>query len=228
MMMLKVEWLFSVSVAMVLLVGCGVEPHGGNNTITQTRNERESTTVSATHPPAEITPTNPAIAASTATFDSPQEVVEGFLRAMRDGDQATIRALMTRKAREETEKSDQLEIQPPGSPNSSYQVGRMQFADDSKTVAHVSSVWTEPGADGRSIQYEVVWILRREDTSWRIAGMATQISENAPPLFLNFEDPADMLAKLEEAQKASGELESESPVTQAGNPSRTGSQTMNR
>ena len=38
-------------------------------------------------------------------------------------------------------------------------------------------------------------MLRREPQGWRIAGMATKVFPDQPPLVLNFEDPADMQRK---------------------------------
>ncbi len=82
-------------------------------------------------------------------------------------------------------------------PNASYQVHPAEiFADQSG--AHVKSVWTEKFDDGDET-YEIVWALRRQQDGWRLAGMALQLIPGQPMQFLNFEDPADMLRKKEEA-----------------------------
>jgi len=40
-------------------------------------------------------------------------------------------------------------------------------------------------------------MLRKEDNGWRIAGMATVIFENEPPLLLDFENMQETLRKVE-------------------------------
>lgn len=225
-MIRRIQTLLAVPMLVLLVSGCGNKPAGTNSPTAQT--QHAAPTASGDTTPL-VTPANElSVAESPATFQTPDEVVKSFLTAMRDGNQNAISGLLTQKAREETAKNKQLEIQPPGSPDSSYQVGETQYTDESKTVANVSSIWREPDAGGSSIEYEVVWVMRREIAGWRVAGMATHISDNAPLLFLNFEDPDDMLARLEKAQSASGNTQEKPPVRQAENPIRSGNQTFQR
>src|SRR5262249_15553190 len=67
--------------------------------------------------------------------------------------------------------------------------------------AHVSSQWTEKFEDGEE-KYEIIWVLRRQVEGWRVVGFALQLQPEKPPEFLNFEDPADMLRKKEQAMAA--------------------------
>lgn len=135
---------------------------------------------------------------------SPDRVVEQFLAAVRAGDEATTSSLLTDKAREETAKHD-LVVRPPGTPTAQFQVGGVQFIDPQRTGAHVNTVWTETvaSADGQedTFTYDVVWALRRQEQGWRVAGIATEIIEGQAPVFLNFEDPSDMLDKWKRAEE---------------------------
>jgi hypothetical protein len=40
-------------------------------------------------------------------------------------------------------------------------------------------------------------VVRLDPEGWRVAGMAVKVFDDMAPLLLNFEDPADMLAKQE-------------------------------
>lgn len=191
-------WLALCGVAIVTLMGCGSK--SGDSTTagspqpaveTPGQPERKSTAI--------VVP--PEVTQKVAQLKTPDDVVATFLAAMRDGDEQTISALLSNKAREATGQHEELAIQPPGSPTATYRVGNVELVGDDKSGAHVVSIWSERDFDGSAIEYEVIWVLRQEVAGWRVAGMATMIEENQPPLFLNFEDPEEMLALLSAAQQ---------------------------
>jgi hypothetical protein len=130
----------------------------------------------------------------------PDHVVAVFLDALKTGDTATKASLLTSKALEETTKHE-FEVNPQSAPNAQYEVHQPEFVANNPNGAHVTSVWTETYDDGK-VTYDVVWVLRRQAEGWRIAGMAIELIEGQPPAFLNFEDPADMEAKYNEAMAA--------------------------
>lgn len=127
----------------------------------------------------------------------PQDVVHKFLESLRSGDETVASYLLTDKAREETAKHD-LVVSPPGTPSAQYQVGAIELSDN-QNGAYVTSIWTEPDQEGADQAYEIIWVMRKQPEGWRIAGMATEIIPGEMPLFLNFEDPQDMLRKREQA-----------------------------
>lgn len=129
---------------------------------------------------------------------SPDQVVTVFLNALRTGDSPTTESLLTGKAKTELAKHS-LSVDVQSAPGATYQVQRAEILDGNPTGAHVKSVWTETFADGTSEPYEIVWVLRYQPEGWRLAGMAMQLLPNQAPQFLDFENPADMLKKKEEA-----------------------------
>ena len=135
---------------------------------------------------------------------TPDKIVESFLAAVRAGDEGATSQLLTDKAREETAKHN-LVVRPPGTPSAKFAVGEMQYIDANQTGAHVNTVWTETlsSEDGgqKTVTYDVVWALRKQEQGWRVAGIATEIIEGQPPVFLNFEDPSDMLSKWKRAEE---------------------------
>ncbi|NJM25936.1 MAG: hypothetical protein HC859_11085, partial [Bacteroidia bacterium] len=130
-------------------------------------------------------------------IDESLKVVTVFLDALKNGDTSTKASLLTSKALAETTKHE-FEVNPQSAPNAQYEVHPPEFLQNNPNGAHVTSVWTETYEDGQ-VTYEVVWVLRRETQGWRIAGMAIELIPGQPPSFLNFEDPADMAAKYNEA-----------------------------
>lgn len=130
----------------------------------------------------------------------PEYVVSAFLDALRRGDKDHTALLLTDKARAETQ-SKGLVVSPESVPHASYKVAQADVLSDNPNGAHVSSVWTEKFEDGSEEEYEIVWVLRKQKDGWRIAGMATQLAPGQEALYLNFEDPEDMLRKKEEAIK---------------------------
>jgi hypothetical protein len=59
------------------------------------------------------------------------------------------------------------------------------------------STWTDQESAGKAT-HEIVWLLRKETAGWAIAGMATTVFEDQPPLILNFEDPLEAQRKRTE------------------------------
>ena len=122
----------------------------------------------------------------------PAEVVAKFLKSLQEGNEQVASALLTRKAREETERNG-LVVQPPGSPESQYTVGQEQVEGQRSVV---QSIWAEPDGTGQMQNYQVDWQLNLEQgVGWRISGMATPL--DGQMVLLNFEEPLDMLKKWE-------------------------------
>jgi hypothetical protein len=139
--------------------------------------------------------------------NSPPEAVVGrFLEAVRTGNDETAAGLLTSLARKKTTEMN-LEVAPPGSDTAKFTVGEVEYI--AKDTAHVGSQWTDVDESGQPRTDPIVWVLRRDAEGWRIAGMATKVFENEPPLLLNFEEPEDMMRKqqlvAQEMQRRAGE-----------------------
>jgi hypothetical protein len=202
--------LAALTVGAALLVGCGKETATpiaapGSAPANPAVNLQPQAVASAPVKQAVHVPVNSA----------PDQVVEVFLNALRNGDEATTASLLTTKAREETAKHD-IAVAPESAPHASYKVSAAQILPDNPAGAHVTSIWTEnyqqQQPDGsitqEAITYEIVWVLRNEpQIGWRVAGMAVEIAPGQEPEFMNFEDPVDMLAKRTAAIAASNAVE---------------------
>lgn len=140
---------------------------------------------------------------------TPESVVRLFLQAARSGDETTATQLLTRKARQETEKEG-LALEPPGTPTMKFAIADAEIPSDDPQAAYVGSTWTEMDSQNQE-SFAVTWILRRQSDGWRIAGMATQTTPTEQPLWLNFEDP-------EHVQRIKREIGGEPQRTVADDP----------
>ena len=208
---------FLLSIGCLVAVGCNSE-----TATTETGSDPQPTEQLQAVAPVEATPVadtghvsvSPAKAHVKA--DEPAVAVESFLSALQ-GEQGDVAfGLITARAREAMHSAG-LSPQPVGSQSATYTVGRTEFVTPAKDGAYVSSIWSEPLGAGQFDQYEIVWVLRKEVTGWRIAGMASEVLPGQPPLFLDFENPAEMQRKLSEAEQTIAAANGESGVRQAQN-----------
>lgn len=140
------------------------------------------------------TPEQAAATAAPQTNSNAKESVQLFLQAVKDGDDKTAETMLTPLAREKTAEFD-IAVAPPGSQTATFKVLDLELIGDD--AAHVASQWTDYDQDGQPHTDDLVWMVRLEPEGWRIAGMAARLFPEEPPLFLNFEDPEDMIRKQE-------------------------------
>ncbi len=151
-------------------------------------------------------------ASGQAAGPGPEKVTAQFMEALRTGNRDVASGLLTPLARQKTEEA-KLEVGLPASPSASFQVSEVEtVAED---AAHVASTWSDIQEDGQKSNDKIVWILRREPEGWRIAGMATKVFDDALPLILNFEDPADMVRKQQLAEEEMARRAAEEEKSQA-------------
>ncbi len=124
-------------------------------------------------------------------------VVDEFLEAVRTGDDQRAAALLTPLARQRTAEM-QMVVAPPGSDTAKFEVCEVRLVDFG---AEVATNWTDLDTDGRRHTDRILWRLRKEPDGWRIAGMASQVFPGEPEIVLNFEDPAEMLRKQQQAEE---------------------------
>lgn len=152
----------------------------------------------AQNPQAGASQTGGAAALPSGT---PDQAVAVFMEAVRTGDTEKTAGMLTSIAREKTAAAG-LDVAPPGRATMKYQVGKVEYVTENKDGAHVLCTVTDEGGDGVEPRNdEIIWVLRRESEGWRIAGMVTRVIPNLPPLVLNYEDPDDMIRKLDLLQQ---------------------------
>ena len=125
-----------------------------------------------------------------------KQAVVAFLDALKRGDDAAARGLLTTVARAKTEELG-FQVAPPVADTATYSVRDCELVGEGDDLAHVATVWTDVDETGAKTSENVIWVVRLDPEGWRVVGMAMRIFEDLPPLLLNFEDPEDMLAKQE-------------------------------
>jgi beta-lactamase regulating signal transducer with metallopeptidase domain len=130
--------------------------------------------------------------AAAGKTDGPAAAVARFLEAARTGNEETASRMLSTVAREKMVKASRS-ITPPASKTAKFAVGKVDLVGNDG--ARVATTWTDLGADRKEETHNSVWVLRRESDGWRIAGVASQVFADAPPVVLNFEDPEEMLRK---------------------------------
>lgn len=122
--------------------------------------------------------------------------VTAFLEAIKRGDDAAAQAMLTKVARAKTQELG-ISVAPPVTSTATYSIRECEMIPGTDDLMHVGTTWTDTDPDGFTTTENVVWAVRLDPEGWRVAGMATRIFEDMPPLLLNFEDPEDMIAKQE-------------------------------
>jgi len=135
-----------------------------------------------------------ATQAASLAAETPEGAVTIFLNAVCAGDDERATRMLTDLAREKTAELD-LEVAPPGSDTAQFRLGDIELLDEA--AARVACTWSDLDAEGSRTEEQILWVLRRGQEGWRIAGMAPTIFPGEPPLLLDFENPEEMLAKLE-------------------------------
>jgi len=139
----------------------------------------------------------------------PEEVMTAFLEAVRAGDDGKAAGLLTPLARQKTSEMEMV-VAPPGSDTAKFEVLESEVIG---AEAQVATDWTDLDADGRPHTDRIVWMMRKVEDGWRISGMATRVFIDRPPIVLNFEDPADMLQKQQQAEEEIARRDQLPPAT---------------
>ena len=156
------------------------------------------------------------------TTGSPEQTVHEFMMAFKNGDDTKASELVSEKTRKEMERTE-YGVSPPGSKEMKFQVGEVQFVEESKDLARVACHIEDKDPAGEDVKMDVVWFLRREQTGWRIAGIAMQVFPDLPAVLYNFEDMDDMqrkaaLVEQEMVRRATQTItEGQPPAQQTGN-----------
>ncbi|MFW6169963.1 MAG: hypothetical protein ACODAD_05690 [Planctomycetota bacterium] len=177
----------------LVLSGCGGGEDAGPNSTGQADGLEVDASSETPRTPKGTGQRHAALQSST-----PKEAVSEFLGALQGGDKETTEALLTTKARQETE-AHGLVVGPPGAPGATYTIGQVEPVEGDENSAYVSCVWSEKEEQA---EFEVVWILRKEEAGWRVAGMATRLGDFDEPVVLNFENLSELEQTMRDAEMA--------------------------
>lgn len=157
-------------------------------------------------------------------FASAKQSVAVFLDCLRRGDEATANSMLTSKARQELMKTAWV-MQPLGTPDGRYTIGRAGYPYPDQKVVLVESRWQEPTvANQPEMAMDIVSELYEEADGWRIAGIAVTMVGEEEALVIDFEDGKQLQQMLDLAngitpsgnassQTSSGDIQASQPNT---------------
>ncbi|HBE71567.1 MAG TPA: hypothetical protein DDW52_25775 [Planctomycetaceae bacterium] len=194
---------------MPLVTGCG---GGGDEAPTASTSNPQSSS-QAEQPNAQAAAPQIEIVQNGASQPA-AETVAIFLDSLRRGNEEVANGALTKKAREEVAKSSWV-MQPLGTPEGRFEIGRVSYTDPTKEVALVECLWQEPAAEGETaVATDIVCEVRQEPgEGWRISGLAISIPDTEDAIVLDFEDSAALKQTLDAATGT--------PATPAGQPAQT-------
>ena len=166
-------WMLLVAILPVAM-GCGSS--GGGTDSPAPGAEAEA----AQGPGVQQTASAPSSGPAAAVFD--------FLEAVRTGNDQKAAEMLTATARTKTAEMN-MAVAPPGSDTVSFEVGEVKYLSEGR--ASVACKWSDR-EEGQTRTDEITWVLREEKEGWRVGGMVATIP-GMSPVFLNFEDPQEML-----------------------------------
>jgi hypothetical protein len=130
--------------------------------------------------------------------DTPEAATREFLEAIRKGNDKRATDMLSAVAQQKTAALNRR-VMPQASDTAQYTIGKVEFVG--KDGARVACTWTDLNENSQPDSTEAIWVLRCEANGWRIAGVAYVLFRGEPPLLLNFEDPEDMLRRLQWARE---------------------------
>ncbi len=182
-------------VALPFTVGCG----GGGDSPTASNESSNQTTAQAPSQQTAAPATSQMKIVQDGANTPAAETVAIFLDSLRRGNEAAANGVLTAKAREELAKTSYV-IQPLGTPEGQFQIGRVSYASDMQDAALVECLWQEPAAAGEQpVSMDIVCEVRNEPQGWRISGIAVSIPDTEETLVLDFEDAVALQQTIDQA-----------------------------
>ena len=160
--------------------------------------------------------------ATTAAEATPDMAVKEFLSAARAGDQKKLTLLLSKVSQEQAAKNN-VNFEPRFLSKRHVQGRRVRIPHEGKRQRHVGCKWTDRDTDGSEYTHPVVWVLRKEDSAWRIAGMILRPFPDKPPVVLNYED-MKALAEAKEYIEHESQRRMQEEQQQAAQPLTAGGQ----
>lgn len=140
-----------------------------------------------------------------------------FLDSLRKGDERAANGVLTAKAREELAKTAYV-IQPLGTPEGQYNIGRVGFPYAEQDIALVECTWTEPPmGEEPPATMDIVCEVHKDTEGWRISGIGVSIPGTDQALVLDFENAEALQATIDAATGQGPQPTQQATGTQAVN-----------
>lgn len=198
---------YVLGIALIATLGCQnqgdvVHNQDSDDSNPESKKAPETKVVSSTKSPIAESPAKAIVPEAEADEIQPADVCEAFVKALVKNDSIVAGQNLTRQALFETRRAE-LELGPPGSEKAEYKIGKTFYATSKKKVAQVECFVAEPDS---SVPSKLLWILKRENTGWKIAGMMAY-GEDVTPDLVSFENRVDINRIKEALESPSSEIQ---------------------
>jgi len=129
-----------------------------------------------------------------AADTSPEAVCQLFMKYLNSDDRVKAERLLTSVAFDTTAKAG-LYLQPMGSVKAKVKISPALYVTNKQQLAHVACTITEI-EDGKPVEDELTWMVRKSKSGWRIFGMLLSL-EKGQQDFLSLENAQDVDAILQ-------------------------------
>ena len=190
------------------LVGCG----GGEASSTTASTSSEANAMPSEQSTSAV---NQPTVIADGIGTEPAQCVAIFLDSLRQGNQRAANNALTSKAREELAKTLYV-IEPLGTPESEYKIGRVAYPYEEKNVALVECTWVDPPQAGQApVTMDIVCEVHLEPEGWRLSGMGVSIAGTEERFVLDFEDGAALQSTVDQATGQTQPQQSQAALGQA-------------
>ena len=152
-----------------------------------------TTSVSVAATKTEVSPAK-QVAKLPDADTSPEAVCELFMKYLNSGDRVKAERLLTSVAFDTTAKAG-LYLQPMGSADAKVSISPAIYVTNKQKLAHVECTITEI-EDGKPVEDQLTWMVRKSKSGWRIFGMLLTFDEGQQD-FLSLENVQDVDAILQ-------------------------------
>jgi hypothetical protein len=92
-----------------------------------------------------------------------------------------------------------IPVTPHGSDTARFELSPVERVD--AELARVGCKWTDLDSEGQEHTDVMTWSVLKEAEGWRIAGLAATVFDGEPPLLLDFQDPQEVVEKLDKLRE---------------------------
>ncbi|MEM8733827.1 MAG: hypothetical protein AAGG44_06385, partial [Planctomycetota bacterium] len=150
---------------------------------------------SASIQPAVETPSTVTVV-ENGVGTEPAQAAAVFLDSLRSGNVQAINGILTELAQQEVAKSS-WGMEPVGTPEGRFEIGRVGYPYEDKSVALVECTWVEPPVPNETpVSMDIVCEVHKETAGWRISALAVTVPGTEDTLVLDFEDAAALDATV--------------------------------
>ncbi len=179
-------------ISSVTMLGCGDGQSSSPDESVSTGDNQPTDKTTSVKP---VSPASTAIspAETTLPFPSsdadPARVCEVFLSMLKTGN-SDAQKLLTKTALAVTNQAE-LTLKSIGEETARYEISEPRYTTNKQRIAYVDVRILEE-IDGKKIESQITWLVKKKSEGWRISGILLELEPNKPKDLLSFENPLDV------------------------------------